>query len=91
MVDLNDSIARTGAESISFLKIDTEGAEADILEGASPDTLAAVERLALEYHDCMCPNALVRCQSVLDKAGFETRSYPAQDKPGLGMLYAWRD
>jgi 31-O-methyltransferase len=88
MVDLNEVIRRTGQAEVSLLKIDTEGSEAAILESARPDTLMAVKRVILEYHDYLCPNARHRCQQVLVRAGFQ---YQVEEyKVGIGLLYAWR-
>lgn len=87
MVDLNEVVTRVG-EPVSLLKIDTEGAEADILEGANASTLSMVLRVILEYHDHLCPDALSRCRTVLERAGFECKVYAAN--PDQGLLYAWR-
>lgn len=89
MVDLNEVIGRAGGERVALLKIDTEGAEADILEGAAASTLRAIDRVVLEYHDQLCPDALSRCRRVLESAGFCCRVRPAN--PYQGLLHAWRD
>ena len=89
MVDLNEVIRRVDGEPITLLKIDTEGAEADILEGASPSTLRVIGQIILEYHNQLCPGAFSRCRKVLDLAGFACRVRPANADGGL--LYAWRN
>lgn len=91
VIGLDTALARLGSAPVEFLKIDAEGAEAEILENAAAADLARVSRVALEYHDLICPNALARCRKVLEQAGFTTRSYPAIGRPNLGMLYAWRE
>jgi hypothetical protein len=68
------------------LKIDAEGAAADILEVAHRKTLGPIERFMLEYHDFLCPDALARCEHILTDAGFNRVVRPM--KPGLGILYA---
>jgi FkbM family methyltransferase len=88
MVDLNEVIRRAGGDEIALLKIDTEGAEADILEGASPGTLRLIKQMVLEYHDSLCPDAYKRCKRVLDEAGFTIETSPINDHQGL--LYAHR-
>jgi FkbM family methyltransferase len=86
-VSLDEVIERCAADgTVHLVKIDTEGAEADILEGARPETLAAIEQFVLEYHDVFCPDALARCERVLTDAGFKYVVRPLA--PGLGMLYA---
>ena len=89
MIDLNEAVERSGAKTVAMVKIDAEGAEADILESATPPTLASLERVTLEYHEWLCPNAVARCRRVLEGAGCKVRVRPA-DRPGMGMLYAWR-
>jgi len=86
-VDANE-VARRAGGSIDVLKIDAEGAEADILESATPATLTAITELMLEYHDQLAPRALDRCMRVLQAAGFQLRIRPANAHQGL--LYAWR-
>lgn len=89
MIDLNEAVRRTGESRITMLKIDAEGAEADILENATPATLAAVGCVALEYHGWLCERALERCRRALETAEFTTEVVPSA-QPELGMLYAWR-
>jgi FkbM family methyltransferase len=86
-VDVNE-VARRAGRRIDVLKIDAEGAEADILEGASSDSLAAVREVVLEYHDGLVPGARQRCARILEAAGFQLRIQPANADQGL--LYAWR-
>jgi FkbM family methyltransferase len=91
MVSLNEVIARcAGREPIALLKIDAEGAEADILEGATSTTLGEVLQIVLEYHDDMVPGALERCRRLLTKTGFECVTHPDHSRAGLGLLYCQR-
>lgn len=88
LIDLNEVVRRAGGGPVSLLKMDTEGAEADTLEGASPETLAAIRQVVLEYHDVLCPDALRRCRAALERAGFRCLVRPSNDRQGL--LYARR-
>jgi len=81
-VSLDDAIRRTGAAKVA-VKIDAEGAEVEMLESASAATLAAIEELALEYHDTIVPRARERCLAVLAKAGFVCRSLPFNGHQGI--------
>jgi FkbM family methyltransferase len=81
-VSLDDAIRRTGAEQVA-VKIDAEGAEVAMLESASDATLAAIQELALEYHDTIVPGARERCVAVLAKAGFVCRSLPFNGDQGI--------
>ena len=48
---LEGIIAEHNIQQIDVLKMDVEGAEYDILLGCTPETLAKVRRIVLEYHD----------------------------------------
>lgn len=87
MIGLDDIVAEL-TPPIALLKIDAEGAEADILEGASPATLEAIEQVVLEYHNHLVENALTRCEAALARAGFQTRIL--QSAGACGILHAWR-
>jgi FkbM family methyltransferase len=88
-VSLDDVVARcTEGEAISLLKIDTEGAEGEILEGASSSTLSRIDQMVVEYHDSLVPQVRERCCAVLERAGFQ---YVARAiTPDSGLLYAWQ-
>ena len=87
-VDLDEVVRRAGGGPVALLKMDTEGAEADTLEGAAPETLAAIRQVVLEYHDVFCPGALARCRGVLERAGFRCLVRPTNERQGL--IYARR-
>lgn len=90
MIDLNEVVDRAG-QAIELLKIDVEGAEADLLEGATRSTLSKINRVVLEYHDYLCEGALTRCKSVLEASGFVCHARPNKRDPGRsGLLYARR-
>jgi|GEM_PF-1003398 len=86
---LDDVIAETGSDRVALLKIDAEGAEADILEGASRETLAKVRQIAIEYHDHLVPGSLSRSRRAMEEAGF-TCAVDVYNPTG-GLLYGWRD
>jgi FkbM family methyltransferase len=74
--------------SIGLLKIDAEGSEVEILEGASSDTLARIDQVVLEYHDNIVTRALSRTRAVLESARFHCFVRPTTSE--LGLLYARR-
>lgn len=84
MIDLNEAV--TG--SVSLLKIDAEGAEADILEGARIETLQHIDQVILEYHENFCPGVVKRCVRALEAAGFRCDVHAIA--PEQGLLYACR-
>ena len=81
-VSLDRAIGRTGSAHVA-LKIDAEGAEVEILESASAVTLAAIDEVALEYHDGIVPDAGARCRVVLDRAGFICHLHPFSADQGI--------
>jgi hypothetical protein len=86
-VSLDEIIERCEEDgAVGLVKIDAEGAEADILEGAQPRTLRAVRQFVIEYHDLLCDHALARCERLLANAGFHCITRPME--PALGLLYA---
>lgn len=50
LVTLENAFIPAGGEDIDVLKIDTEGSEYDIIQGASADVLRRVNHLVMEYH-----------------------------------------
>lgn len=88
MVGLDEVWRRLAREPIWLLKIDTEGAEGDILEGASKSTLGAVQNAIIEYHDNIVPGVSERCHRVLASSGFRWRTltHPWNE----GIIYATR-
>lgn len=87
-IDLNEVVRRAHGGPVALLKIDTEGAEADTLEGASPVTLQAIRQIILEYHVGLCPDAPLRCKEALEQAGFRCLIRPTNQSHGL--MYATR-
>lgn len=87
MVDLNEVVRRADG-TIELMKIDTEGAEADILEGASESTFGMIKQIILEYHEQITPGSLKRCQRKLEFAGFHCRVVPNKKDNSVGLLYA---
>jgi FkbM family methyltransferase len=67
VLTLDELVCRQGITSVDLLKIDTEGAEADILKGGF-GILPRVHRIVLEYHS---PVLLSRVRELLGAAGLE--------------------
>ena len=87
---LDELVPRLDVRRIDLLKIDVEGAEADVLRGASI-TLECVERVVVEYHS---EQLLDRVSALLSLAGFtliaDRPAYPAQEQMNEGVLFAAR-
>ena len=63
-VTLQTAIERSGGR-VALVKIDAEGAEADILEMAGLD-LASIDRIVAEYHTSLVPDVVPRLRRVLE-------------------------
>jgi FkbM family methyltransferase len=79
-------LART--ERINFLKLDIEGSEYEVFEKSSQQTLARIDRLAIEYHEHLRHGTLRLLTERLDA----THSVDVRpDRSGLyGMIFARR-
>ncbi|MFC3454328.1 FkbM family methyltransferase [Amycolatopsis speibonae] len=64
---LADAPSGTGIDEISFLKIDVERAELEVLNGLADDQWAKVRRLAIEVHDK--DGRLAGISGLLDRRG----------------------
>lgn len=74
---MDNCVKNLGIQKVNFLKIDAEGAEADILKGAE-ETLKITKHIAMELHH---PGEAKEVTSFLKERGFEVHVIG-------GMLYA---
>ncbi len=87
ITSLDQIIPTLGISHIDLLKIDTEGAEAEVLAGAK-QSLEQVERVVLEYHS---RDLLEQTEGILRDKGFSQLRRVDQDTVAVrGVLYAWR-
>jgi hypothetical protein len=86
---LGEAISRANADRIDLLKVDIEGAERDAFAACSPERLAPVRRVSLEYHDHFRPGARSTVETALRGAGFVILAVEPAD-PSSGVLYAAR-
>jgi FkbM family methyltransferase len=68
MVDLRTVLARAGG-SIGLVKVDAEGAEADIIEGGQ-EVLRSIAQWVGEYHEDRVPDVVARCRTAFERSGF---------------------
>jgi FkbM family methyltransferase len=54
-------------EKIDILKIDIEGAEYELLENISKETLDKIDQITVEFHDFLDPNLKVRTELIVNK------------------------
>jgi FkbM family methyltransferase len=76
------------ANEISLLKVDIEGAEHDVFESTSENTLKRIDRIALEYHDNLRPGTLTLITKKLTST-HHVKTIPS-DLSGCGLLFAVR-
>ncbi len=80
--DITDSIA---FDRIDLVKIDVEGSEIDVLEGAK-NTLKRTDRLVIEYHS---PSLLQQIRDLLKACDFvEVALVPLKETSDVGLIYA---
>jgi FkbM family methyltransferase len=79
-----------GDAAVDLLKIDSEGAELDVLRSLSPRGLDRVARVALEYHNLHAHRQDSILASLLADAGFDVRAVPDPYDSRIGYLYARR-
>lgn len=70
-----------GKGTIDFLKIDCEGAEYEILYGASVGALQQVKLISMEFHHSLQEGKLL--SNFLEKRGFEVKLYWSSSPHGL--------
>jgi FkbM family methyltransferase len=88
IVSLDDTIPSLGLERIDLLKIDTEGAEVQVLRGAE-QTLQLVEHSVIEFHSW---DLLQEVRALLRDHGFsETLRVDIFPDSGVGILYVRRN
>lgn len=90
---LDALFARHGVERCDLLKLDAEGAEYDVLHGASPESLARIRAIAGEYHDVRPDDPRTRIdafRAFLEAEGFRVEVRPGRRHPNTGLFFATR-
>jgi FkbM family methyltransferase len=88
-IPLQRAMELAGTDRIDLLKIDVEGAEIEIVEGADPVCWQNIERVVVEYHDLLKPGCKESVTRVLTRQGYRgIRAF--ETSPGLGLVQAQR-
>jgi len=87
-ITLDQVFEQTGVTQCDFLKIDTEGAEFDILFNASDSTLRNIRHICLEYHDHVTNHTHADLAAFLEQHGFAVTIHPNPAHGYLGLLHA---
>lgn len=85
---LDDLLSGDQLTHCDFLKIDCEGGEFDILFNASPNTLAKIDHICLEYHDNATQYSHLDLETFLKESGFDVKISRNPVHDYLGLLYA---
>ena len=80
---LSDVIREQQIEAIDLLKVDTEGAEEDVLAGIEPEHWSRIRQAVVEVHHGK--ESLERMERLLRSYGFTTSSEPVV--PGVDHLH----
>jgi FkbM family methyltransferase len=88
-VSLATALSLSGGADVALLKMDVEGAELAILEGAADVDWRRVHRVAVEYHDFLLPNASQAVVALLGQYGFTDIVLP-EPLPRNGVIRATR-
>lgn len=88
-IPLQKAMELAGAKTVDLLKIDVEGAEIEIVEGAAPSCWERIERVVVEYHDALRPGCKERVSRQLTAMGYRGL-HSFETSPGLGLLQAQR-
>ena len=88
-VTLDKIIGDNGVERVSMLKLDCEGAEYDILKGASDDSFEKIEKICMEYHTGTGDSGMLdELRGDLARRGFRLEVVHISDE--TGMIFASR-
>lgn len=82
VINLDDVFSLLRIERCDLLKLDCEGAEYEILRGASQECLQRVRYIAGEYHAGMDEGNAGDFERLLTRAGFTIRWFPPLDPEG---------
>ncbi|OXM54568.1 hypothetical protein CFP75_03320 [Amycolatopsis alba DSM 44262] len=91
MTTLTDALSGADIDEISFLKIDVERAELEVLNGLAEDHWAKVRRMAIEVHDRN--GRLAEISELLNRHGYRVEQFREKYFSGtdIHMVYADRD
>jgi len=92
-LSLDDLFAAHITGACDLMKLDVEGAEYDIIEGASAATLSRVRRIVGEYHnlhDAQGSPRVEALQLLLEKSGFQVEIVSHRNNPNHGLFFAHR-
>jgi FkbM family methyltransferase len=87
-ITLAKAIEKCGAAQVDLLKIDTEGAEIEILDGVAPETWKKIKRVVLEYHEDVRPGCYKILMETLKPHYSNVKSWSTSPTGLLGVIQA---
>ncbi|MFP6584098.1 MAG: FkbM family methyltransferase, partial [Candidatus Hydrogenedentota bacterium] len=84
---LDSIVTEHSMERIHLLKLDCEGSEFDILDGASPELIARIAAIVMEVHESG-ENTIERMKDSLETMGFSVTDRVIDD--GVALMRAFR-
>lgn len=75
------------SRKISLLKLDVEGGEYEVLEGASEGDLSRIKSIIMEYHDSRF-HKHASLEEKLREHGFGVQTFPSKFDKTMGFLWA---
>jgi FkbM family methyltransferase len=89
-VTLGRALEMCGRGRVDLLKIDVEGSEVEIVEGAEAGAWERVERVALEFHEDLRPGCRERVLRVLAARGYNHVAVDVGPTGEVGVIRARR-
>jgi FkbM family methyltransferase len=89
-LSLEDFLREIEIPQVDLMKMDCEGAEYEILLGASSQAMKRIDRLIMEYHDIGERRNHQVLVPFLKEMGYDVRRVKNLVHPDLGYLYATR-
>lgn len=88
VIPLAEVISKCLGGRVDLLKLDTEGAEFEILMADGGRTLQLVDRIIMEYHDVAPGKTHIELRDFLAAQGFNVSLYANRVHDNIGYLYA---
>jgi FkbM family methyltransferase len=89
---LTEAIDLTSAAEVDLLKVESEGHEVQILEGADHETWSKIRRVVVKYHELLNPESRLRICEILQSEGFGSiETLRDRKQQGVGLIRASRD
>jgi FkbM family methyltransferase len=68
---LAEAVQLSGAARIALLKVDTEGAECEVVRGGDEESWRRIDRVAIEFHNDLQVGSRERLEAMLRELRFE--------------------